>query len=39
MGSQLISKEIISNKAYAKLEQEVEKTLALIHSIRNNNKF
>jgi 2-dehydro-3-deoxyphosphogluconate aldolase/(4S)-4-hydroxy-2-oxoglutarate aldolase len=39
MGSQLISKEIISNKAYAKLEQEVEKTLALIYSIRNNNKF
>jgi 2-dehydro-3-deoxyphosphogluconate aldolase/(4S)-4-hydroxy-2-oxoglutarate aldolase len=39
MGSQLISKEIISNKAYAKLEQEVEKTLALIHSIRNNNIF
>ena len=39
MGSKLISKEIISNKAYAKLEQEVEKTLALIHSIRNNNKF
>ncbi len=39
MGSQLISKEIISNKAYAKLEQEVEKILALIYSIRNNNKF
>jgi len=39
MGSQLISKEIILNKNYAKLEQDVEKTLALIHSIRNNIKF
>ena len=39
MGSQLISKEIILNKDYAKLEQDVEKTIALIHSIRNNIKF
>jgi 2-dehydro-3-deoxyphosphogluconate aldolase/(4S)-4-hydroxy-2-oxoglutarate aldolase len=34
MGSQLISKEIIANKDYAKLAQDVKKALAIIKSIR-----
>ena len=34
MGSQLISKEIIANKDYAKLEQEVKKALALIKEVK-----
>jgi 2-dehydro-3-deoxyphosphogluconate aldolase/(4S)-4-hydroxy-2-oxoglutarate aldolase len=34
MGSQLISKEIIANKNYAKLEEDVKKTLEIIKSIR-----
>ncbi|MFY0598334.1 MAG: bifunctional 4-hydroxy-2-oxoglutarate aldolase/2-dehydro-3-deoxy-phosphogluconate aldolase [Cyclobacteriaceae bacterium] len=35
MGSQLISKDIITNKDYAKLEQDVKNALALIKQIRN----
>ena len=35
MGSQLISKEIIVNKDYTKLEQDVKNTLALIKEIKN----
>ena len=34
MGSQLISKEIIANKDYAKLEQDVKNALALIEQVR-----
>ena len=34
MGSQLISKEILANKDYAKLEQDVKSALALIKKIR-----
>ncbi len=34
MGSQLISKEILANKDYAKLEQDVKSALALIKEIR-----
>ena len=34
MGSQLISGEIIKNKDYAKLEQDVKKAMALIKEIR-----
>ena len=34
MGSQLISKDIITNKDYAKLEQEVKKALAIIKTVR-----
>ena len=34
MGSKLISKEIIENEDYAKLEQDVRATLALIKAIR-----
>ena len=34
MGSQLISKEIITNKDYAKLEQEVKNAMALIKEVR-----
>ena len=34
MGSQLISKEIIANKDYTKLAQDVKKALAIIKSIR-----
>jgi 2-dehydro-3-deoxyphosphogluconate aldolase/(4S)-4-hydroxy-2-oxoglutarate aldolase len=34
MGSQLISKEIIANKDYAKLEQDVKNALALIKEVR-----
>mgnify|MGYP003624335751 FL=1 len=34
MGSQLISKEIIANKDYAKLEQDVKKAIALIKEVR-----
>lgn len=34
MGSKLISKDIIANKDYAKLEQDVKKALATIKSIR-----
>jgi len=34
MGSQLISKDIIANKDYAKLEQEVKNALAIITDIR-----
>ena len=34
MGSQLISKEIIANKDYAKLAQDVKNALAIIRSIR-----
>lgn len=35
MGSQLISKEILANKDYARLEQDVKSALALIKKIRN----
>lgn len=34
MGSKLISKDILSNKAYAVLEEDVRKTLDLIQTIR-----
>ena len=34
MGSQLISKDIIAKKDYAKLEQDVKKALAIIKSVR-----
>jgi len=34
MGSQLISKEIITNKDYAKLKQEVKNALAIIKNVR-----
>jgi 2-dehydro-3-deoxyphosphogluconate aldolase/(4S)-4-hydroxy-2-oxoglutarate aldolase len=34
MGSQLISNEIIKNKDYAKLEQDVKKAIALIKEVR-----
>lgn len=34
MGSKLISKDILANKAYAELEKNVRKTLDLIQSIR-----
>ena len=34
MGSQLISKEIIANKDYAKLEQDVKAALAIVKSVR-----
>ncbi len=34
MGSKLISKDIIANKDYAKLEQDVKNTIALIKEIR-----
>ena len=34
MGSQLISKEIIANKDYAKLTQDVKAALALIEEVR-----
>ena len=34
MGSQLISKEILKNKDYAKLEQDVKNALALIKQVR-----
>ncbi|WP_370479975.1 bifunctional 4-hydroxy-2-oxoglutarate aldolase/2-dehydro-3-deoxy-phosphogluconate aldolase [Tamlana flava] len=34
MGSQLISKEIISNKDYAKLEQDVKNALAIVKKVR-----
>ena len=34
MGSKLISKDILTNKAYTVLEENVRKTLDLIHSIR-----
>jgi 2-dehydro-3-deoxyphosphogluconate aldolase/(4S)-4-hydroxy-2-oxoglutarate aldolase len=34
MGSQLISKEILANKDYAKLEQDVKNALALIKEVR-----
>ncbi len=34
MGSQLISKDIIANKDYAKLEQDVKDALAIIKSVR-----
>ncbi|MGB5322511.1 bifunctional 4-hydroxy-2-oxoglutarate aldolase/2-dehydro-3-deoxy-phosphogluconate aldolase [Lutimonas sp.] len=34
MGSQLISKEILANKDYAKLERDVKSTLGLIKKIR-----
>ncbi|WP_298502489.1 bifunctional 4-hydroxy-2-oxoglutarate aldolase/2-dehydro-3-deoxy-phosphogluconate aldolase [uncultured Maribacter sp.] len=34
MGSKLISKDIIANKDYAKLEQDVKSALAIIKSIR-----
>ncbi|SNR33058.1 bifunctional 4-hydroxy-2-oxoglutarate aldolase/2-dehydro-3-deoxy-phosphogluconate aldolase [Lutibacter flavus] len=34
MGSQLISKEIIANKDYAKLEQDVKNAIALIKEVR-----
>lgn len=35
LGSQLISKEIIANKDYAKLEQDVKNALDIIKSVRN----
>ena len=34
MGSQLISKDIIANKDYAKLEQDVKAALAIVKSVR-----
>ena len=34
MGSKLISKDILANKAYAELENNVRETLRLIHTIR-----
>lgn len=34
MGSQLISKEILTNKAYAQLEQDVKNALDIIKSVR-----
>jgi 2-dehydro-3-deoxyphosphogluconate aldolase/(4S)-4-hydroxy-2-oxoglutarate aldolase len=34
MGSQLISKEIIANKDYAKLEQDVKAAIALVKEVR-----
>jgi 2-dehydro-3-deoxyphosphogluconate aldolase/(4S)-4-hydroxy-2-oxoglutarate aldolase len=34
MGSQLISKDIIANKDYAKLEQDVKNAMALIKEVR-----
>jgi len=34
MGSKLISKEIIANKDYAKLEQDVKDALAIVKSVR-----
>lgn len=34
MGSQLISKDIIDNKDYAKLEHEVKKAMAIIKAVR-----
>ena len=34
MGSQLISKDIIANKDYAKLEQDVKNALSIIKSVR-----
>jgi len=34
MGSQLISKDIVANKNYEKLEQDVKKALAIIKSVR-----
>ncbi len=34
MGSQLISKTVLENKDYAKLEQDVKKALAMINSVR-----
>jgi len=34
MGSQLISKDIIANKDYAKLEQDVKEALAIIKKVR-----
>ena len=36
MGSQLISKEILSKKDFGLLEKHVQDALALIHKIRNN---
>jgi 2-dehydro-3-deoxyphosphogluconate aldolase/(4S)-4-hydroxy-2-oxoglutarate aldolase len=35
LGSQLISKEIIANKDYAKLEQDVKNALGIIKSVRS----
>jgi len=35
MGSQLISKDIIANKDYSKLEQDVKNALAIIKAVRN----
>ena len=34
MGSQLISKDIIKNKDYAKLEQDVKAALAIVKAVR-----
>jgi 2-dehydro-3-deoxyphosphogluconate aldolase/(4S)-4-hydroxy-2-oxoglutarate aldolase len=34
MGSKLISKEIIVNKDYAKLEQDVKNALAIVKAVR-----
>jgi 2-dehydro-3-deoxyphosphogluconate aldolase/(4S)-4-hydroxy-2-oxoglutarate aldolase len=34
MGSKLISKEIIANKDYAKLEQDVKNALAIVKAVR-----
>jgi 2-dehydro-3-deoxyphosphogluconate aldolase/(4S)-4-hydroxy-2-oxoglutarate aldolase len=34
MGSQLISKEVLANKDYAKLERDVKSALALVKKIR-----
>ena len=35
MGSQLISKDIIANKEYTKLTQDVKNALEIIKSVRN----
>jgi 2-dehydro-3-deoxyphosphogluconate aldolase/(4S)-4-hydroxy-2-oxoglutarate aldolase len=35
MGSQLISREILTQKDFARLEEDVRKTLAIIKSVRN----
>jgi len=34
MGSKLISKDIIANKDYAKLEQDVKNALAIVKAVR-----
>lgn len=36
MGSKLISKQLMADKDYTKIESETKKVLSLIHSIKNN---